>query len=181
MNRSVQTASLVCALWSTGLLAGGAPEHVPLPDGYSDQYVHYVTMNRVGKEQIAKMYANDVAIASYEKGAPAASGSVLVMEIYKPKKGDDGKALVGSDGTYEIGQLADALEHFRQQALDVQRLNLVEQLYGELREANAELQRMQARLVAQEKLAAYAEGVGLRVVRLQQAGDLYALAILGKP
>ena len=60
-------------------------------------------------------------------------------------------------GRDEIGQLADALEHFRQQALEVQRLNLVERLYGELREANAELQRMQARLVAQEKLAALGE------------------------
>ena len=57
----------------------------------------------------------------------------------------------------EIGQLADALEHFRQQALEVQRLNLVERLYGELQDANAELQRMQARLVAQEKLAALGE------------------------
>ena len=61
---------------------------------------------------------------------------------------------VGGD---EIGELADALEVFRQQALEVQRLNLVEQLYGELREANAELQRMQDRLVAQEKLAALGE------------------------
>ena len=61
---------------------------------------------------------------------------------------------VGKD---EIGQLAGALEHFRHQALEVQRLNLVERLYGELREANAELQRMQARLVAQEKLAALGE------------------------
>ena len=60
-------------------------------------------------------------------------------------------------GRDEIGQLAEALEHFRQQALEVQRLNLVEKLYGELREANAELQRMQARLVAQEKLAALGE------------------------
>ena len=61
---------------------------------------------------------------------------------------------VGQD---EIGELADALEVFREQALEVQRLNLVEQLYGELRVANAELQRMQARLVAQEKLAALGE------------------------
>ena len=75
------------------------------------------------------------------------------------------RAMAGGDlvtpvpevGRDEIGQLADALEHFRQQALEVQRLNLVEQLYGELREANAELQRMQARLVAQEKLAALGE------------------------
>ena len=57
----------------------------------------------------------------------------------------------------EIGELAGALEVFRKQALEVQRLNLVEQLYEELQEANAELQRMQARLVAQEKLAALGE------------------------
>ncbi|MCE2502340.1 MAG: HAMP domain-containing histidine kinase [Dehalococcoidia bacterium] len=57
----------------------------------------------------------------------------------------------------EIGELAGALEVFRQQALEVQRLNLVEQLYEELRVANDELQRMQDRLVAQEKLAALGE------------------------
>ena len=57
----------------------------------------------------------------------------------------------------EIGELAGALEVWRQQALEVQRLNLVERLYGELREANAELQRMQDRLVAQGKLAALGE------------------------
>ena len=60
-------------------------------------------------------------------------------------------------GRDEIGELADALEVFRQQALEVQRLNLVERLYGELREANEELQRMQDRLVAQGKLAALGE------------------------
>ena len=63
---------------------------------------------------------------------------------------------VGSD---EIGELASALEVFRQQALEVQRLNLVEQLYGELREAYEELELMQARLAAQEKLAALGEMV----------------------
>ena len=57
----------------------------------------------------------------------------------------------------EIGELAGALEVWRQQALEVQRLNLVERLYGELREANEELKRMQDRLVAQEKLAALGE------------------------
>ena len=60
-------------------------------------------------------------------------------------------------GRDEIGELVDALEVFRLQALEVQRLNLVEKLYEELRVANAELQRMQARLVAQEKLAALGE------------------------
>ena len=60
-------------------------------------------------------------------------------------------------GRDEIGELANALEVFRQQALEVQRLNLVEQLNEELRRTNAELERTQARLVAQEKLAALGE------------------------
>ena len=60
-------------------------------------------------------------------------------------------------GRDEIGELANALEVFRQQALEVQRLNLVEKLYEELRVTNAELKRVQARLVAQEKLAALGE------------------------
>ena len=60
-------------------------------------------------------------------------------------------------GRDEIGELASALEVFRQQALEVQRLNLVEKLYEELRQTNAELERAQARLVAQEKLAALGE------------------------
>ena len=64
---------------------------------------------------------------------------------------------VPEGGRDEIGELVDALEVFRQQALEVQRLNLVEKLYEELRVANTELQRMQARLVAQEKLAALGE------------------------
>lgn len=60
-------------------------------------------------------------------------------------------------GRDEIGELANALEVFRRQALEVQRLNLVEKLYEELRQTNAELERAQARLVAQEKLAALGE------------------------
>ncbi len=63
-------------------------------------------------------------------------------------------------GPDEVGELADALEVFREHALEVQRLNLVEQLYGELRQANEEMTRMQARLVANEKLASLSELVG---------------------
>ena len=81
----------------------------------------------------------------------------LLSERMRGMESGDLETPVPEVGRDEIGQLADALEHFRQQALEVQRLNLVEQLYGELREANAELQRMQARLVAQEKLAALGE------------------------
>ena len=71
--------------------------------------------------------------------------------------GGDLETPVPEVGRDEIGELANALEVFRQQALEVQRLNLVEQLYEELRQTNDELKRTQARLVAQEKLAALGE------------------------
>ena len=65
------------------------------------------------------------------------------------------------DGNDEIAQLAKALEVFRNNALEVQRLNLVEMLADELKEkneelahSNDELERAQDQIVMREKLAA---------------------------
>ena len=67
-------------------------------------------------------------------------------------------------GRDEIGQLAKALEVFRQNALEVQRLSLVEQLADELKEmyqdleqTNEKLKQAQDQIVMQEKLAALGE------------------------
>ena len=68
------------------------------------------------------------------------------------------------DGRDEIAEMASALEVFRRHALEIQRLNLVEQLAQELSERNDELQEVLAELsqaqdqiVAREKLAALGE------------------------
>ena len=67
-------------------------------------------------------------------------------------------------GNDEIAQLAKALEVFRSNALEVQRLNLVETLANQLQEkneelahTNEELERMQDQIVMREKLAALGE------------------------
>ena len=69
--------------------------------------------------------------------------------------------VVGRD---EIAEMASALEVFRRHALEIQRLNLVEQLAQELSERNDELQSVleelsqaQDQIVAREKLAALGE------------------------
>ena len=67
-----------------------------------------------------------------------------MSERMRGMAGGDLETPVPEVGRDEIGELAGALEVFRQQALEVQRLNLVEQLYTELREANAELEGTQA-------------------------------------
>ena len=97
---------VACVLTALVAHAGGNPDFVKFPSGYAAIFTKYTTMNRSGSAAVAKMYANDTAVASYKKGQSAASGSVIVMEVYKPKKGADGKPLVGSDGVNEIAKLA---------------------------------------------------------------------------
>jgi hypothetical protein len=99
----VGVAGLMSALLA---FAGGNPEHVGFPEGYDKTFTNYAEMNRAGSAAVAKMYANDVAVASYKKGQAAAPGSVIVMEVYKPRKDDAGNVVVGSDGVNETAALA---------------------------------------------------------------------------
>ena len=114
-----------------------------------------------GRVLLAAISLVSVAVATIAAWLLVGNGLVRPLtrlsERMRGMAGGDLETPVPGVGRDEIGELADALEVFRQQALEVQRLNLVEQLYGELQEANAELRRMQDRLVAQEKLAALGE------------------------
>ena len=98
--------ALACILAAAGVYAGGDPEFVAFPEGYDTSFTSYVTQNRVNGKQVARIFANDVAISSYETGNTAASGSILVMEIYKPEADAEGNPVVGEDGVFVIDQLA---------------------------------------------------------------------------
>ena len=97
---------LVCVAGAAAAYAGGTPDYVKFPTGYDSSFTNYATMNRASSAAVAKMYANAVAFSSYKRGQPAASGSVIVMEVYKPKKDADGKPIVGSNGVNETAKLA---------------------------------------------------------------------------
>ncbi len=78
--------------------------------------------------------------------------------------GGDLETPVDTRGRDEVAEMADALEQFRKAALEVQRLNLVEELADQLSERNeqlsqtlADLDRAQDQIVANEKLAALGE------------------------
>ncbi len=78
--------------------------------------------------------------------------------------GGDLESPVNTSGQDEVAEMADALEQFRKAALEVQRLNLVEELAGQLTERNerlsqalADLDSAQDQIVAKEKLAALGE------------------------
>ncbi len=76
----------------------------------------------------------------------------------------DLESTVDIGGQDEVAVMASALEVFRRHALEVQRLNLVEQLASELQDKNEELedvlgklQQVQGQIVLREKLAALGE------------------------
>tara|TARA_R110002073_G_scaffold130695_7_gene277376 strand:+ start:984 stop:1481 length:498 start_codon:yes stop_codon:yes gene_type:complete len=86
--------------------AGGDPEFVKFPTGYEESFTKYATATRANQKQVGKFYANETTIASYKQGKQADSGSIVVMEIYKPKLDADGKPIPGNNDVFEIDSLA---------------------------------------------------------------------------
>lgn len=106
MSYHLRLLAVLCALFPIYAYGGGNPELVGFPEGYEQSFAHYATINRDNKKQVAKLYANETAASSYEEGESADSGSIVVMEIYKPKLDAEGKPISGSNGIYEIDTLA---------------------------------------------------------------------------
>ena len=68
MTYSKFAVGLVCILAAVCVYAGGDPEFVAFPEGYDTSFTSYVTQNRGNGKQVAKMFANDVAMSSYKAG-----------------------------------------------------------------------------------------------------------------
>ena len=88
----------------------------------------------------------------------------LLSDWMRRMAGGDLEVIVPISGRDEVADMAATLEVFRRHALEVQRLNLVEQLADELQGKNeqlesvlADLQRAQDQIVTREKLAALGE------------------------
>lgn len=106
MKSILGLSTLVGLALSLPAFAGGNPDQVKFPENYVQTFAHYATVNRANNTQLAKLYANQTAVDSYKNGEPAASGSVVIMEIYAPKKDADGKIESGADGLFVIDKLA---------------------------------------------------------------------------
>ncbi len=86
MNKVSTAVGVTCGLLALQGHAGGDTDFVRLPAAYAQSFTNYATFNRTGKELVARMYANDIAVSSYTQGRTAGPGSVVIMEVYKPKK-----------------------------------------------------------------------------------------------
>ena len=105
MKASLRVIAILFAISPLVAYGGGDPDFVKFPEGYENSFSEYATINRANQQQVAKLYANIAAIASHTQGDKAASGSVVVMEIYSPKTDAEGKPIPGDDGIFEIDTL----------------------------------------------------------------------------
>jgi len=96
---------LIATLFSGLVHAGGTPEFVALPEGYT-KHVNYMTQNRVGQEQVAKIYARENLLQAIAKGDEVPEGATIVMEIYAPQRDNNKNAIAGSGGNYLIDHMA---------------------------------------------------------------------------
>lgn len=92
-------------LLTLNVQAGGTPEFVKFPDNYTSQ-TNYMTQNRVGQEQIAKIYTRDNLLQAVASDQPIPEGGTIVMEIYEPKRDRNKNPVKGSGGNYLIDHLA---------------------------------------------------------------------------
>lgn len=91
---AIAGAATLLAAWS----AHAGPDLVAFPEGYAEGFTHIVGRDRDNPEQIAEVFANDIAVASTKDGAPLDSGSVLVMEIHKAQLDASEEPVLGDDG-----------------------------------------------------------------------------------
>ena len=77
MKYTLKAIAAVLAITSVSVYAGGDPEHVKFPADYNKTFTQYATMNRANQTQVAKLYANEAAIAGYKQGNKSAPGGVV--------------------------------------------------------------------------------------------------------
>ena len=91
--RPAAILALACSLGlSTAVFAEEA--RIKFPADYQTTFTNYLSLDRTGNDdQIIRLYANDVAMQGVRESGEFPDGSVLIGEIYKAKKDDDGKVM----------------------------------------------------------------------------------------
>ncbi len=105
MKLHYKIATLACALLPFYAFAGGNPDHVKLPGNYQQIFTQYDKSNRANQTQVAKFFANEIAVDSYKRGEEAAPGSIVVMEIYEPRKDAEEKIITATATSFSISNI----------------------------------------------------------------------------
>lgn len=88
-------------------MASADDERISFPRDYKTQFENYLSLDRVqNPDQIIRLFANNVAIEAAKQGRELPAGSVIVGEVFKAKKDDDGNVVTSSLGRRVRDKLA---------------------------------------------------------------------------
>lgn len=74
---------------------------VHFPADYKSTFTWYASMNLPERNQMRRYYANDTALEAARQGRALPPGSYILVEVYTPKRDQDGNFVVGADGFFE--------------------------------------------------------------------------------
>ena len=84
----------ITALLVVPIIALAQEARIKLPTDYRSQFTNYLSLDRVqNHDQIIRLFANDVAMEGMKDGGKFSSGSILVAEVYKAKKDENGDVI----------------------------------------------------------------------------------------
>jgi cytochrome c553 len=89
----------------SGLLPSLAASRLNFPEGYTDSFTRYHTINFPSTRQVRHYFANRAAAQAAKDGKPLPDGSVLFAEVHSAKLDADGKPVVGADGFFVADRL----------------------------------------------------------------------------
>jgi hypothetical protein len=80
---------------------------IQFPSNYKATFTNYLNLDRTqNPDQIIRLYANDIALEGVRATGEFPDGSILIGEIYKAKKDQDGKVVESRLGRRIKGDLA---------------------------------------------------------------------------
>ena len=83
---------------TSDLVAEVVETRVGFPKDYKTSFTHYLTINFPERPQVRRYYANPAALGAARDGKPLSNGSVLFVEVFKPKLDGAGTPVMGGDG-----------------------------------------------------------------------------------
>jgi len=92
----------ITALLLAGPAAAGS-ENVAYPKDYKADFTFYTSVDKTHPKRgpsIRDMLIDPAGLAAAKAGKPLPSGTVIVMEVHKAKKGADGKGVKNAAGKY---------------------------------------------------------------------------------
>ena len=88
-------------------IAAADESRIQFPSNYKATFTNYLNLDRTqNPDQIIHLYANDIALEGVRANGEFPDGSILIGEVYKAKKDQDGNVIESRLGRRINGELA---------------------------------------------------------------------------